>query len=496
MYKSMREKGIPVAVILFSLLASVTAQESVVTLGDDLDWVGRSENVVFRPGYRGTPDVVIRDAEHSRDAETDLLLNFNSLPFRSETPYYDVSAPGVEISPDNARLGAGAAAFRGVPSIDQTARGVFLAPQPGALFSPGTVWGSFSIEFWVYPATMADGESIMSWSGVDSSNGTRVQQELSVEIHDRRIRWRFVNMFATGTTERFSVSLTALSPLVPRRWSHHALRFDASTGLLEYLVDGRPEGISYATSRGREAGTVYRVGIGESPDPHVVVGSRFVGFLDAFRVVRRFIDVSIIERAVRPYGTVVSRPVDLGARSAGFLGIETIDDRPGATDILYYYRIGDTIVNDEIDAEWRPVRSGEAPDPEPRGRYVQVRAELFADHRSSPRLSRISVRYREPVPPVPPSHVTASADDGSVTLRWRAVPDETVSGYVVYYGDQPGRYVLATPIDVGRETEYTIENLENGRLYFFAVAAYDEPGRAGRIPLSREISARPVRTPR
>ncbi len=495
MYKSMREKGIPIVVILFSLLASVSAQESVTTLGDDLEWVRRSENVVFRAGDRGAPDIVIRDAEYSRDADTDLLLHFNSLPFRSQTPYYDVSTSGVEVSTDNARLGAGAAAFRGVG--DQSGRGVFLAPQPGALFGPGTVWDSFSIEFWIYPATMADGESVLNWTGVDSAGDKRIQQQISAEIRDRRIRWRFTNVFETGTAERFSLSVTALSTLVPRRWSRHALRFDASIGLLEYLVDGRPEGIAYATSSGREAGTVYRVRIGESPGPHVTIGSEFVGFLDEVRITRRFADVSGIERTVGPHGSVISRPVDLGARSARFIGIDSVDDRPAATDILYYYRIGDTIADDDIvDAEWQVLRSGEALDPEPRGRFVQVRAELFADHRASPRLSKISVRYREPAPPVPPSHVTASASDGAVTLRWRPVLDESVSGYVVYYGDRPGRYVFATPIDVGRETEYTIDNLENGRLYFFAVAAYDEPRRAGRIPLSREISARPVRTPR
>ena len=49
---------------------------------------------------------------------------------------------------------------------------------------------------------------------------------------------------------------------MPRVWSHHLLRFDGDTGLVEYLVDGRPEATAYATATGREGGTVFEPAVG------------------------------------------------------------------------------------------------------------------------------------------------------------------------------------------------------------------------------------------
>jgi hypothetical protein len=79
---------------------------------------------------------------------------------------------------------------------------------------------------------------------------------------------------------------------------------------------------------------------------------------------------------------------------------------------------------------------------------------------------------------------------------------------MVYYGTSRGEYFGegaapgASPVDVGKRTGLYIDGLENGVLYYFAVAAYDrrdgtDDGRgifhAGEF--SREVSARPLPEP-
>jgi hypothetical protein len=65
---------------------------------------------------------------------------------------------------------------------------------------------------------------------------------------------------------------------------------------------------------------------------------------------------------------------------------------------------------------------------------------------------------------------------GHITLAWDDFDNvnRKVGGYYLYYWqsdwDEPKR------VDVGLETSYTLENLEAGRLYTFAVTAHDGKG--------------------
>jgi hypothetical protein len=65
---------------------------------------------------------------------------------------------------------------------------------------------------------------------------------------------------------------------------------------------------------------------------------------------------------------------------------------------------------------------------------------------------------------------------GHITLAWDDFDNvnRTVGGSYRYYWqsdwEEPKR------VDVGQETTYTLENLEVGRLYTFAVTAHDSKG--------------------
>ena len=60
---------------------------------------------------------------------------------------------------------------------------------------------------------------------------------------------------------------------------------------------------------------------------------------------------------------------------------------------------------------------------------------------------------------------------GQATVAWDANPDPAVAGYMVYYSQTSGNY--SGKIDAGKQTAYTVPNLQDGRTYYYAVTAYD-----------------------
>lgn len=61
----------------------------------------------------------------------------------------------------------------------------------------------------------------------------------------------------------------------------------------------------------------------------------------------------------------------------------------------------------------------------------------------------------------------------TATLRWNAVTG-TVTGYKIYVGEAPRRYTRT--INVGKATTSTVNSLTVGKLYYFAVTAYNSAG--------------------
>lgn len=80
-------------------------------------------------------------------------------------------------------------------------------------------------------------------------------------------------------------------------------------------------------------------------------------------------------------------------------------------------------------------------------------------------------------PPSSPTPTTSSA-----TLRWNTVTG-TVSGYKIYVGEAPKLY--SRTITVGNVTSSTVSSLTVGRMYYFAVTAYNS---AGESAPSNEVS--------
>ncbi|WP_139488508.1 fibronectin type III domain-containing protein [Brevibacillus dissolubilis] len=75
-------------------------------------------------------------------------------------------------------------------------------------------------------------------------------------------------------------------------------------------------------------------------------------------------------------------------------------------------------------------------------------------------------------PPAVPADVTATAGDAKATVKWSAVTDKDLAGYLVYVSKDGGQ-TWVSRFNVGVATEYVLSGLTNGTEYTFAVSTYD-----------------------
>ncbi|MBN1243359.1 MAG: fibronectin type III domain-containing protein [Spirochaetales bacterium] len=513
----MSAKGIAVAACLLAVSAGASVAETTLSVdpatvspSSPEQWV--LEGLRRAPGAAGGVDFVLDEARGMPGPGIDLLLGFDEASPVDATGRWSPRLASLPELAGESRsfMGRGAASFR-------SGDGPFLLdPRSSEVLGPGAAPGDFSISFWTWPAVAENGEILLRWRSVrrEGSAGTVSvsPQSFVFSIVRDRPAWSFVDFFvppAGSPGAPLRVELVGASIMVPRTWTHHLLRFDSSTGLVEYLMNGRVEATAYATPSGREAvpgtgaagRTVYVPRVGEAAP--IEIGPEYAGLVDEFSLAARFVEEADAARYRVSGGSAVSPVMDLGSARARLLEIGARRRTPGDSGASFMYRVAEGAYGWSASVpEWVPFDPDRPLPGEPEGRYVQLRVELYPDGRgeAGASFSGFELRYEPDLPPQPPARVLALAGDGAVTLRWTRVPEADVAGYAVWFGRKSGEYfgVSTTlgegPFDAGRALEFTIDGLENGVIYYFAVASYDAAGPLGAGEFSVEASARPLRT--
>lgn len=394
------------------------------------------------------------------------------------------------------RFGEGAGTFR----APQTK--LDLRPRDSTLFRPDEPLGDFSIEFWLNPARADSGEIVMLWKSTRRiARGSQAQQ-LTALVLRNRMTFGFVNFFSDTAGREHSLSLQGTSILVPGRWSHHLVRHDAATGLLEYLMDGKPEAVAYATSTGRQGGALLAAisgGVGR-----LELAPNYTGLLDEFIIQPRFVEKPMLAKYHASGGTAFSPVFDLGATNSQLISISAATRIPGDAAVHWSYRLADSSVSwTDSFPEWKPFLPGQALDIGAKGRYVQIKMHLYPDGsgEQTPLVSSVTFNYEPDLPPAPPGRISATPGDGSISVYWSPATEADVRGFMLYYGYAPGDYFGTdaiqgpSPIIIrGADTSSAVlTGLTNGRLYYLAVAGFDAANPPHVGDFSREVTARPSR---
>lgn len=500
MYTLMPGKEIRLSALFLSILVcashmpayAIPGLENEVGLGAEYGWseVDSVRGLEFTDGRRGLPSVRLAEQTYDAGAYTDVLLDFDQSGLLDRAGRYRVLAQHADRTATNALRGDSGLLFR------TGSDGIVLESRSGALFHPGRVWDAFSIEFLMRPARMSDGDEILSWNGSFVVDGEIIPQMVRVYIERRRLVWEFSNLFILPDLEPYSIRLESAQPLTPGRTAHHQLRFDPGSGSVSFLTNGVPEDIVYATDDGNPGSTVHIPVAGSGPG-QIRIGHGFSGVLDLFRIEEDYVrDVALSSYGLAP-GVLVSRPLDLGRDGSELVSIDVVSRQPDGTDIAVFYRASDstTSING---AEWRSLNGSASDVDGVEGRFVQLRAELYADGRGqeSPVLDSFRVRYLPSRPPAPPASIRTEAGDESVIIRWEHSPGDSVVGYDVFYGTRTGQYFGtdadqgSSPVSIGYENELELTGLSNGQMYFIAIVARDQTDQRDGL-FSREVEVRP-----
>jgi len=497
--------------LLLLVPASLGALEDDITLsvsnrnGDYL----YQQGLMFAEGLRGKPELRLQDREYQVERDTDLLLHFNTEQDLQDGGYYQQTQAGT-ISDTQKKLGSASGLFNGN-------NGIALDSRNGSLFYPGTFMQSFSIEFWLYPASTDDGQYLFRWDGEAWLSENRLTQHFSAAIRNRAITWTIHNLFISPESGQVGGGLASLSfklstkrEIVPRTWNHHLLRYDAKRGFMEYLVNGIPEDSRYTTVSGRETAQLYQAYAGERSKPRITIGQSTRGFIDEFRISRSVVQAPVLEPKTEP-GWVIFNPVEFRLIGAGskIVRINATRTAPGATGLGFFYMMLDSTFPPSVlrrdDKRWIRFEPGAPISDNNTGLWLYIKVEFYPDGKGldSPGLQDIKISYIPDPPPPPPSGLKAVPGNGSLTVSWNPVPGTDIQGYLVYYGTKPGQYSGvaavqgASPLNVRNTTSIILSGLENNRVYYIAVACYDrstspEIGMDIRRGISKEVSARPA----
>jgi hypothetical protein len=518
--------------------------ERTISLGGEASWrtaenrTGITEAGLIRPspvlllstttvtsvdGYRAAEGVLGNFSVLTAPA-LDLAVSFdekNPQLFKDSTGKYRIFIPHAIESVDRsyARAGSGAVLL-GNTGLETDSSPIVIQPQSAnALFASGNRIKDFSIEFWLYPLNMENGEQILSWVST-IPGGTNREQRINCSVSRNRLMWSFVNFFTSNIGSRqINIEFTCITPVIPKTWSHHLIRFDSVTGMLEYVVDGRSESIAYATSTGRENSEVHTPVIGNNG--RFSLGECFSGLMDELKIHSICAGRSTIQKYASAGGRIETRAIDLGERSSGVVRINVSGGRTsikGTTAQNEFRENGRFKFSDDSEMNFF-IRASENPyllENSPwvnftpgtdisgvSGRYVQAAVDFYpsADGESSPYLEQMHIVFMPGEPPLPVRNLTAVARDGAVQLNWKHSPSASTAGYLVYYSAARGELFGndsksgQSPINAGLSNSLYVDGLRNGTLYYFRVAAYDlitgeENYNVGEF--SAEVTARPL----
>ncbi|MDR2734908.1 MAG: hypothetical protein LBC99_09785 [Spirochaetota bacterium] len=450
------------------------------------------ENVRMIRSNDGTEALRLADNEWRTDAAVDLLLRGNS---REEmySPWYTIRAEDVIIDTVLPFMGTGSMRF-----VSPENR-IVLVPQAGALLAETEDMGSFSVDFWIYPLARSDEEDVFSRQGsVVDAGGRATEIEFRITFRKNRLALLMRNLFRDADGRFRDVEISGETLCMLKEWQHIAFSFDALTGKFSRLADGREDGVVWVCDTGAYGGSPLRAAFPKAFKRNAQLGGGFRGSLDSFRIRRISWDNPNLARFSEQPGRVTSRVLDMGTQKARLASLSWDAETPAGSAVFFEYRIADSIFPaHQPSLFWIRAQNGNEDIQAKEGRYLQWRATLVGSEQGkfSPILRSVRLAWNAAYRPQVPVEFKVYPGDRRALLSWRGNLDD-VAGYRIYIGNERGEYLHpSSPIDVPLEfvsrsqPEYVLYNLENDRLYYFAVAAYTEDGMQSGF--SREVYARP-----
>ncbi|MCK5672347.1 MAG: hypothetical protein KAH95_03170, partial [Spirochaetales bacterium] len=360
--------------ILISLLFSISSLfplNSYLTIGGGSGWE-RIETWTNTELFRGRGEyesLGLESAIYTVDKYTDLLIHFDNTSIIDASGNYTIESQ-IQNTQIIKAMGNASGVFRG------SNEAIILYPGSNALFSGDNIPDSFSIEFWLNPSRYSENPVIISYQGtLRDQKGNLIPQILSCSMEDRKLSWKLNNIFYTEESNS-NIELYGLTPIIPDVWHHHLLRFDSSSGLIEYLVDGQLEAIQYASKTGTEDGSILSPLFSSSGTPQLTLGNSFIGYMDELRITKDFVQNPILNRYQITTGNAVSQIIDLGRSNSILKNISIEHEIPEDSAIFFHYNISDNMEILFDESNWIGFNPQEMFISKNKGRYLRIKMDI------------------------------------------------------------------------------------------------------------------------
>ncbi len=354
---------------------------------------------------------------------------------------------------------------------------------------------SFTLEFFLNPYRIRMNSQILSKTTIYNDNGATKYSGVRANIINGRLVWQFNNLFSYNGVYT-NVILSEGEYLKENEWRHHSVSFDASTGKLVKYIDGLEDQIIYLTSTGDASGSPYIIEFENIKLDPLYLGQGFIGALDAFYFTPHY------KQNFNLYGytidgEVISKVIDFQNKNTFIDSINYAGNFTNGSYIDLYYRTSDYyFAPNDLNIDWQPLKYNTNTIKDGRSRYIQIRSVLKSnvDRNITPVLNNVSIVYHYAKEPLIPINLNASAVNGSsVMLKWEG-SHENITGYKIYYGTKSGIYndTQYKPIVIGNQSEYVVEGLNEGEVYYFTITAIGGEGGNIESGYSKEVYVRPV----
>ena len=216
-----------------SPLGMYALEEQMIVFGERAGWsvIANRTMIKEKDDVRPYPVLVLSSViDETYDPTLDMWLTFDETSpelFRDRKSNYKVTASqGVyTANPRLSRIGPGAALFstgviyvRGAEELSIVEPLRVTPENRNALFASERIVQDFSIEFWLFPTNIENGEHIISWTATHRNNRNEFSvQRIQCIFSRNRVNWTFSDLFALNSDKRLAaVNLSGFRALVPK----------------------------------------------------------------------------------------------------------------------------------------------------------------------------------------------------------------------------------------------------------------------------------------
>ncbi len=498
---------------IFQFLSIQNSYPLQIKVGKQLHWQNvYLKNAQYIRGKDGSFDVVLRENEYMFDNTVDLLVHFNGTDNMLWREYlsghYELKQKYFTFDKRIKVFGESSGRFA------QPGNTLMLRPRHTSWFNQTQHAGSFTIEFWLRPATLSDGQIVFQRYGPVIENGVATKYSgIICRVKNRRLNWEFHHFFhylnqRKQGEQQSSIQITSRQRLLMNRWRHHAITFDRNSGKLTYYIDGKEDHSIFVTESGQAEDTVLTPRFYPQERSMLVIGQKYFGFIDEFMIskisktskqkILRYGDqfrgngYFNTEKYTSRGGMVVSTIYDLNQTGSYLKKVKINSEQYRGTYINLEYRMSNHFFTHDKPEAFLPWKSLDVRSPYKsnfknyKGRYFQWRAVLHSsgNGKYTPTLKDIQFEFSIDKNPFAPRRLIAYSQNSKVFLKWASTFERDVVKYKIYYGVESGNYLEGKKpivINVNQLSDkyhpvFTINHLIVNRVYYFVITAVDRNG--------------------